>query len=146
MFDHPGEKLKNWATILFWINIIACIILALCLSISKTEVVTGYYSHKTETVTTFNHAVFWPMIIGGPIASYVFSLILYGFGELIENSEKQIAAVKYDRSEKHSAAVTHESTDRQNTVYINCPQCGRPQNSTGKVCAACGAELHKTSD
>jgi len=36
----------------------------------------------------FYAELFFPILLGGPLAAYLINLFVYGFGELIENSER----------------------------------------------------------
>lgn len=76
MFKYVGKQLKVVAIVLFVIEVIASIILAFVLGIHEE------WHYETEYV--LNHAIFWPLLIGGPIAAYISNLLLYGFGVIVD--------------------------------------------------------------
>ena len=69
MFDNAGQKIKAAAEAFCWIGIILSIILGL-MSVNK-NVIVGFI-----------------IIIIGVLSSWVGSFLLYGFGELVDNSTK----------------------------------------------------------
>ena len=78
LFDNPGTKIKIVAIILFFVNTLSCIFIA------------AYLLSKTSD----NFPLFISIIILGPVVFWLFSLILYGFGHLIESA--QITEIKLD--------------------------------------------------
>ena len=80
MFENPGKKLKSFASILFCISAIGCVI--------------GGVSVINSGSTRYGNplvGIGLVLIVGGVIVSYVMSLFIYGFGELISNSAKSDA-------------------------------------------------------
>lgn len=74
LFDDVGKKIKKMAIIVFWVEVVSCVILAFCLGWERN------YWGKTE----FRAGIFFALLIGGPLASYCSALILYGFGKLVD--------------------------------------------------------------
>ena len=90
LFEGAGSRLKTVAKILFVVGIIATIILFIVFGWKRSTIVTGsYYQPQTETVSEFQAAGLY-ILIGGIVGTYINSLLIYGFGELIEeiNSTK----------------------------------------------------------
>lgn len=80
LFGNSGEKLKKLANITFWLEIISSVILAFCFGLQKEW---GRYSYHYE----FNAVYFFGFLLGMPLASYLSSLGMYAFGELVEDIE-----------------------------------------------------------
>ena len=90
MFEEPGRIIKMIAKVFFWLLSIASIIIAFSFGFVK-EFVFNYsiYSGSIgDYETKFNAVVFFSLLIGGPLGTYFSSLLLVGFGELVENSRK----------------------------------------------------------
>lgn len=74
LFDNIGRKLQTLAKILFVVGIIASIVYALILfraSFGNDALVLGVL-----------------VLVGGILGSLISSWLLHGFGEIVENSEK----------------------------------------------------------
>lgn len=95
MFNNPGQKLKTVAYVLFWLGIIGSIILAFTFGFVEERI----SIHLSYTETVFKASYFFGFLIGGILLTYIESLCLYGFGELIENTiskEKPVVSVLQD--------------------------------------------------
>ena len=75
-FKNVGGKLKIIARVLFYLALAGSIII-------------GIY----ELFEKDSLAICLAWIIGGSIGSWIEALLLYGFGELVENSRKQTFAL-----------------------------------------------------
>lgn len=84
MFDNIGSKIKTVATTIAILGIIGSIIIG---SVMIKEANDSYYPSATETLSG------WLVIIVGSLSSWVSSFTLYGFGQLIENTD--IISSKY---------------------------------------------------
>jgi len=72
MFDNIGGKIKTLAQVEAWVGIIGSILIGLFLIfINENYITTGFI-----------------ILIIGPLGAWLSSLILYGYGELIENSSE----------------------------------------------------------
>ena len=76
MFGNIGGKIKAAATVFCWIGIIVCVVAGIVL-ISNDSPKTGLL-----------------ILFGGPLASWLSSLAMYGFGELIDEAKKNNALLK----------------------------------------------------
>lgn len=83
MFDNIGGKIKILAQVLCWIGIIASV------SFGFVFVVEGYY-------TAFGAIL---MMVLGSLGSWIGSFVLYGFGQLVENSDI-LVDILYDGDEE----------------------------------------------
>ena len=146
MFDSPGSKLKTVAKILFWFNLVLCVIFAFTLGIDRKNY--GTYVEKDVNIWAFIY-----FLVLGPVLSYILSLILYGFGELIENSTMYgvIKAVNnLNESNKQelpdqkaiSPSALEDNLARNNNLipegHVQCPRCKRIQAAGRPFCFECG--------
>ncbi len=72
MFENIGGKIKTLAKVLMWIGIIGFVIYGIVM-ISEEQVLLGFL-----------------IIAIGGLSSWVSSFVLYGFGQLVENSDKLV--------------------------------------------------------
>ncbi len=78
MFSNIGSKIKKLAEITTWIGIISFVVGGFCLMmIDEAFMLTGIL-----------------VAIFGSLASWVSSFVLYGFGQLIENTDKLVEQTK----------------------------------------------------
>ena len=82
MFKNPGGKIKKIAIVLFSLSVIASVILAFVFGWTKS-----YYDGPHFRVS-FNAVSFFAFLIGGPLVSYVSTLLTIAFGDLVENSQR----------------------------------------------------------
>ena len=124
-YENIGNKIKSLARTLFIIEAIAEIITGFALMIADEDLI--FYGFL--------------IIVIGPIVAWVSSWLLYGFGQLIENSD--IIAAEYNRkNEKHEkvvaksnekkqvqrtkeikAAIASPKVDEYDFIDITCPNC-----------------------
>ncbi|MBQ3140519.1 MAG: hypothetical protein IJC25_00990 [Clostridia bacterium] len=83
LFSNPGAKIKKVTQIVFWISCIACLILAIILFAQAAEYADSRYTQEEADLYTL-----WGFVtlLAGPLVSWISSLLLYAFGELVENS------------------------------------------------------------
>ena len=132
MFDNIGDKIKAWAQIICWLGIIACVIYAI-------------------VVFETNPAMSLVVVLVGSLLSWFGSLILYGFGQLIDNSDKIIAlnAHKFDNDYEINACEKYGSKLIGSAEF--CGVCGtenieRPRGVVNEydaleMCKKCGADI-----
>ena len=155
MFDNIGGKIKTLAKVVCWIGIIACIITGIVLMATDEELVLAGILTAA----------------GGSLLSWVSSFVLYGFGQLVENSDI-IAEQSARNNEKHSKKVQQQQeqqrkdkvkaiktaindTNVSEDTYIDiiCPNCGESLSYTKQeltanqtlVCPMCDAEISTLS-
>ena len=153
MFDRPGNTIKRLATIFFVICVIVSVYFAFRFGVTEQIIArNGRY----ETVKRFQALPFFGIIIGGIVGSYITSLFIAAFGELVDSSEQnqrntlrilQKLESKDSPSAKPStdrlpplSSFTSESTGNNN--YIACPWCGEYQERSRTTCKVCGKPLH----
>jgi hypothetical protein len=79
MFDNPGKLIKGWAKAICYVGIAISVIYGI--------IVLNRYSY--EGYNNFENEMVWMgliIMVGGSIVSWVCALLIYGFGELVENS------------------------------------------------------------
>ena len=84
MFENPGKKLKKLAEILFILSVVGSVILAF---------VVGFTRDRYGDLI-LRAGPFFLVLLGGPVLSYVEYLVLYGFGTLIEKTERTNEALE----------------------------------------------------
>lgn len=110
MFDEPGKKIKTMAKIFFWVEVIACVILAFSL---------GWVEINRWGDKEFRAGIFFGFLIGGPLASYCSALMLYGFGELVDKiggmSNRDTISGCAEKNKASESTVVSAPTFRQNS-------------------------------
>ncbi len=159
MFDNIGSKIKKLATILAVCGIVASII-------------DGVLILKLGNGTVGSIITGIALIIAGPLISWVSSFFVYGFGQLIENTEviaenSEKKSVSESNKELKKTAVENDAvivsktpvkevrkaeTAEESGDYrdFECPDCGETlsfakeevQEGIDLYCPFCNAELH----
>ncbi|MBR3934300.1 MAG: hypothetical protein IKJ68_10400 [Clostridia bacterium] len=83
MFDNIGGKIKILAQVLCWLGVIASVICGFSIMVDSDDV--GFL-----------------IVVIGPLVSWVSSFFLYGFGQLIENTDILVLNSKKPNSNKKS--------------------------------------------
>ena len=83
MFENSGEKIKKIAIVLFWITVVASVILAFVFGWSEE-----YCYYYRRDVSSFEPFYFFAFLIGGPLCSYISTLLLVAFSDLVQNSQR----------------------------------------------------------
>ena len=150
-YENIGDKIKGLAQMSFVVEAIAAVITGIALMISD------------EDLILYGLLV----LIAGPIIAWVSSWLLYGFGQLIENSD--IIAEEYNRkNEKHEKVVEKNKERKQEQrkkaikativnpeisedefIDITCPNCkaelpftkGQFQSGEELTCPMCDAHI-----
>lgn len=141
MFDDIGGKIKGLASFICWAGIIACVILGIVMIVNATS---GY---RTDSAMVFLGIV---TIIVGSLLSWVGSFVLYGFGELVENSTELVILKDLERkeakrredAERDKTTPATQSNASTRVAYSNfwtCPKCGK-QNPPSTTTCLCGGE------
>lgn len=113
MFDNIGGKIKGFAKIIAWLGIILSVIFGL-LSIEEGGIM---------------------IMIIGSVSSWLGSLVLYGFGQLVENSDKLVDALpKANTSVDISSPVTEP---KEPAKPWTCYNCGTTNHARAAYCIKC---------
>ncbi len=119
MFNNIGGKIKGLATVLTSAGIIASCIIGIIyiLSGDGDNVLQGFL-----------------ILAIGSLSSWLGSFLLYGFGQLVENSDILVYYAERDRT---------EDRQRQTETYVRwwkCPECGFQNKESEQQCAQCKAD------
>jgi DNA-directed RNA polymerase subunit RPC12/RpoP len=131
MYDNIGGKIKGLAKASFIVAAIA-------------EVITGIALMATDDLIGYGLLVMFV----GPIVAWVSSWLLYGFGQLVENSD--IIAEEHKRvNEKHEKTVAKNNekkqAQRQKQIKANIENPNFDENEyIDIICSNCKAELSFT--
>lgn len=140
MFYNPGGKLKAVAIVMFVILVIASFVLAF--NYGREDV--GVYRPSKGEIKPF---LFFGILVGGLVVSYVNALVLYGFGVMVENSQ-ELPKI----TEKLSKLVPQTSSKPKEPVPAGipvktfengdweCPRCGERNPFYKEKCKNCGAK------
>lgn len=104
MFDNIGEKIKSLAVILCRIGIIVYILAAIAMIIFGS-------SNYEEAITAWGVIV----LIAGPFLSIANSLIIYGFGELIE----KVCIIERNICGEKNKTIIHSKSETERTAQID---------------------------
>jgi DNA-directed RNA polymerase subunit M/transcription elongation factor TFIIS len=95
-FDNIGGKIKGWAKRIFAIEAIAAVISGIVIMAQDEDMI----------------LIGLLVVVFGPIVAWVSTWILYGYGQLIENSD--IIAAEYNRkNEKHEKDVAKSNAKKE---------------------------------
>ena len=157
MFDNIGQKIKTLAMVVCWIGIIG--------STATGLVLIGRGIDGPDVLVTSGVIT----VIFGPFLSWIGSFFMYGFGQLIDDTQKLREHIvpdeetveseedddDYDYAGDHMAETTLSEIDFKVVPGANCLVCNRTgvplapfTNSDdgtpdGYICADCAAEFEK---
>ncbi len=151
MFKHTGRSLQTYAKVLFWLVLIASIVLASVFGFKETVSRTRNGEKRT---TEFYPIPFFSFLLGGPASASLLSLCLNGFGKIVERYETTETGYtelgKADRDALKSRASKWfdvESTPDEEEPEDVCMVCGKrmlisylvkPENGEPvRMCAKC---------
>ena len=120
MFENIGRKIKALAKVICWIGIIASVVVGVII-IYDWSVQSYRYRDSAELITGI------VVIILGSLLSWVGSFVLYGFGELVENST-------------FIAETMEENKQRNHSGEWFCKKCGNLNKEDTTVCNKCGTK------
>ena len=107
MFINIGSKIKGLAKIITWVGVIGSFLIGL------TFMALFYSNGTLELLAGF------AIVLIGSLLAWVSSFILYGFGELVENSDRiaesceQIAQNSWEGVEPEDAPAIAQSVSRR---------------------------------
>ena len=124
MFKNTGKQIKIWAIVL-------CII-GLGLSIYWGFYFASLNDGKSLLSDLYRNLALFFLVVG-PALAWISGLVLYGFGQLVENSDKLANGVGKDEAEvltTNAAIVAPMSSNITNNANSNaysfaCPKCGK---------------------
>ena len=133
LFEDSGKTIKKIAIICFFVGVAGSVILAIVYG----KVPTGYYAEMR-----FNFFAFLGILVGCLIVNFINSILLYAFGDLVDNV-KTMAKNNSPVRENKSATAENSSAVKQNS-NINyaetwvCKKCGSRNPKSRMSCKDCG--------
>ena len=115
-YDNIGGKIKGFAKAIFIIYTVLTLLIGAAILITADE----------------DRAIGIFMILFGPLCSWLGSLVLYGFGEIID--------ILYDISHSTNGAYR---TAQKNDRRVTCRHCGTEAVYGTKFCAQCGSSFYQ---
>lgn len=139
MFENPGRSLKTFGTIMFAVGAIVSIWGGIKL-FNVAHGIHTYYSRYSYGDDNSGSLVFLGIvcIIGGILVSYLLSLFLIAFAELVENST-MIRQVLSQPSATNSQQTPKYDIPLKRIVI--CPSCQSENVSGSEYCTTCGHSL-----
>ena len=132
MFSDIGEKIKGMAKFFCWLGIIGCIIGGIIMISQGSEMNRYAYHYGTPGQGLITGGIL--MIIVGPLLSWLSSLTLYGFGELISRAVSIDEKLDADAKNKTNALL-------QTIIDASDKQSGRQEQNSAEDVSAFLPEL-----
>ena len=138
MFDDIGGKIKGLAKVITVLGIILSCIYGFLMIPTLGLIVGLIYA-----------AV-------GSLASWIGSFVLYGFGQLIENTDTMVSSMRsasFGSKGSHNSNIrTYEELHKSEnksvvfesknpSIHRSCPECGFVQKGDVDYCGKCGAKF-----
>lgn len=82
MFEEVGKKIKGVAKVFCWIGIITSFLIPLNIVLNMLN-----ESHGSKGEKVISLIICMAVLIIGPILAWLSSLVLYGFGELVDKAD-----------------------------------------------------------
>lgn len=126
MFDNIGVKIKRLVFIIFIIEAVISILYGLIY------------------IIVFKNMFYLLICIIGPFVAWISAFLLYGFGELVDNSskiksdtedQKKNQEIIIKELKKLNGSNPNEDTDSKNW---NCENCGTLNDKHASFCYICG--------
>lgn len=105
MFDDIGKKIKGVASGFCWLGILASLAIGMIWLLVSSETMRG--DEEAQVVGVLGGL---GIMVGGSISSWLSSIVLYGFGELVDNSATLVTLMQNRKKRKEAAPTQHEPT------------------------------------
>ena len=139
MYENVGKKIKGVATFFCWAGIIASFVYAGILFYNAIQV-SHYYSFSASNKQFLTIIL---ILICGVAISWLASLTLYGFGELVDRTssidDKLDILDDLDTVNKADNKRAQRADDVKMTII--CNECGFEQDYANNFCCKCGKKL-----
>ena len=106
MFKDCGKKIKIVASVWFWMCVIGALIGAIIMMADGDEEMIG---------------IGFGIMFGGAAFAYISALMIYGFGQLVENSDKVAEGTRSHKVKKSGTAVV---APKQTKTYEESEESG----------------------
>lgn len=161
MFANSGKKVKIVGVIFFIFGSICSVWGSIKLFETANELKDSFYSSIRDTSGDF---IFWGImcLIGGILLSYLLSILMVAFGDLVENTDIIRKHIENGKSLPLPVSQTNQhNTNTQQTQYpqqtqpipqtqpykpdlqkaVICPSCRTDNKSSATFCRNCGIKL-----
>ncbi len=148
MFNNAGRKIKGLALVIFWILVIGSVVLGIIAFSTIMDLIENGFLRFLLTLVIIGLLV---------LIAWLVTILLYGFGELIEKTSDIDKFLRYGNSSSLGSIRSDSSNsnwlssaNKQSRSYdnakvplgsIKCPDCGSIENATHTLCYNCGAKL-----
>ena len=97
MFNNIGKKIKTLAKVLCWIGIIVSVLSGIVIMAASGQISDSYnsysYNYNSAGLNISSGAAVVAgilVIVLGALFSWIGSFVLYGFGQMVDNSDKLV--------------------------------------------------------
>lgn len=127
MFDNIGRKIKIFAIVIFVLEMLVGIIAGFAFGINTD------WKNPLRAIL---------IIVTSPFLAWISASVLYGFGQLVENSDKLVnnsnklvhaCDKKMNYEGNHTSTQTSSTNERK---FRYCDKCGKM--ISGEICPYCG--------
>ena len=125
--NNIGHQIKNVAKIFFWVSIVISVIGGLAVSLTTNDMLSGFL-----------------ITMIGFLGAWFSSLLLYGFGQLIENSDILVSSVTQIKRSSTSRSTSDYTVDNATGHQWRCNRCGNI--TTDDICPTCNKDKIDTLD
>ena len=133
MYSNIGGKIKGVAMAIAVIGALSSIVAG----VMMIDEGNGYHGNSTLV------GLGWFFIIGGPILSWIGSMTLYGFGELIDKTQEihwiMLQKSVTDKMDKVETQGYHNANQKQRKTWV-CPTCGYVNDISSMYCQNCSRQ------
>ena len=140
MFHNCGKKIKLAAKILVWLGIAVSLIYAIALWSEAGRYSGDWYGGDIGSGDLVG--VGFKVLFAGSLGSWLGSLVLYAFGQLVENSDTIV------RSLTGSAPQPANGKNKEVSLWVGedgnswtCSHCGTKQHFARNECVSCGSRF-----
>ncbi len=134
MFDNVGEKIQKIAKIIYYLGVVG-------------SVVVGFIAFVCACLTEDDTIIFLGLLAAGVIIgvgilmSYLSVIVLYAFGDLVENTYiiANNSAISASNSEKAKFALEQNSLQQKRRP--TCRVCYHVNPEEAEICQKCGEKL-----
>jgi hypothetical protein len=136
MFEHIGAKIKKIVKIFFvlW-SIVGAFVIGYYLAARYNTL--RYFSNSEVRLIAGSILAFVISTVAWILVVWLSSLLVYGFGELIDRAESIDKQLKM----RNKAEYVSEEDITDTVHLIQCPKCGSAEDSRHYYCQKCGCIL-----
>lgn len=126
MFKNIGKKIKILAKVVCWIGIIASVIMGLIIMFDAYSLVGGLFAAAV-----------------GALSSWIGSFLLYGFGELVDNTSEIAKKLDMKNESLTQEAPKSDFLPKYDpAAKYKCPECGEVFSHGAKNCPGCNKSIN----